>query len=58
MDKQNLRVYIETSVISGYGRKRFHNDLMKFFSFIHKGIFIPVISIHTLEELHDDKTFV
>ena len=56
MVKQGLKVYIETSVISGYGRKRFHNDLMKFFDLIREGVFIPVISIHTLEELHNNKT--
>ena len=56
MVKQGLKVYIETSVISGYGRKRFHDDLMKFFDLIREGVFIPIISEHTLSELEDDET--
>ena len=56
MVKQGIKVYIETSVISGYGRKRFHNDLMKFFDLIREGVFIPIISAHTLTELNRDKT--
>ena len=51
----NKRVYIETSVISGYGRRRFHSSLMKFFDLIRKGVFIPIISVHTLAELYDKK---
>jgi len=56
MVKQGIKVYIETSVISGYGRKRFHNDLMKFFDLIREGVFVPVISAHTIGELYDQKT--
>ncbi|MCL2064016.1 MAG: hypothetical protein FWG98_06550 [Candidatus Cloacimonetes bacterium] len=56
MIKQGIKVYIETSVISGFGRKRFHNDLMKFFDLIREGVFIPIISEHTLSELYDDDT--
>ena len=56
MYRQGIKVYIETSVISGYGRKRFHIDLMKFFDLIREGIFVPIISAHTLGELYDNKT--
>ena len=56
MVKQGLKVYIETSVISGYGRKRFHESLMKFFDLIREGVFIPIISAHTIGELYDKKT--
>ena len=56
MVKQGIKVYIETSVIGGYGRKRFHNDLMKFFDLVREGVFIPIISAHTLAELYDKKT--
>ncbi|MCL2064335.1 MAG: hypothetical protein FWG98_08190 [Candidatus Cloacimonetes bacterium] len=56
MNKRALKVYIETSVISGYGRQRFHHDLMRFFDMIRAGDFIPIISAHTLTELNRDKT--
>ena len=39
MVKQGLKVYIETSVTVGNGRKIFHNDLMKFFDLIRAGVF-------------------
>ena len=50
------RVYIETSVISGYGRERFHDTLIKFFDLIRSGVFIPIISRHTLLELNHEHT--
>ena len=50
------KIYIETSVIGGYGRERFHDLLMKFFEMIRNGIFIPIISAHTIGELHHKKT--
>jgi len=56
MVKQGIKVYIETSVISGYGRKRFHYPLMRFFDLLKEGVFIPIISLHTLKELYNEKT--
>jgi len=51
MVTNGLRVYIETSVIGGFGRQRFHDTLLDFFEMFRKGIFIPVISSHTMEEV-------
>ena len=56
MSKKVKKVYIETSVISGYGRIRFHDTLMEFFELIRKGLFIPIISAHTVGEVYDEKT--
>ena len=56
MQKGGVKVYIETSVISGYGRTRFHKPLMKFFDMIREGVFEPIISGHTLAELYKEKT--
>ena len=56
MQKGGVKVYIETSVISGYGRTRFHKPLMKFFDMIREGVFEPIISEHTLTELNNKKT--
>ena len=50
------RVYIETSVFSGYGRRRFHETLEKLFRMILDGQIIPVISALTLDELYDGNT--
>jgi predicted nucleic acid-binding protein len=51
-----LTVYLETSVISGYGRKRFHKLTMEFFDLIKRGWIKPIISTHTLDELADKRT--
>jgi len=51
MSKEKLKVYIETSVISGYGRQRFHDTLIQFFKLILANKIIPIISTHTLDEL-------
>jgi hypothetical protein len=51
-----LTVYLETSVIGGYNRERFHKVLFEFFDLIRKGLIIPIVSEHTLAELRDKRT--
>ena len=50
------RVYIETSVFSGYGRQRFNEPLERLFRMILDGQIIPVISALTLRELYNENT--
>jgi pentatricopeptide repeat protein len=54
--KKIITVYIETSVISGYGRERFHEYLLEFFDLIRQRKIKPEISTHTIDELADKRT--
>jgi len=56
MVERGARVYIETSVISGWGRESFGRILPVFLDMIRKGIYIAIVSEHTLEELSDKNT--
>jgi len=51
-----MRIYVETSVISGYGREAFHDKLKTFLEFIRKGSFLTIISEHTFTELNNGNT--
>jgi hypothetical protein len=51
-----LTVYLETSVISGYNRQRFHKIWVEFFDLIRAGKIKPVVSENAIEELADEGT--
>jgi hypothetical protein len=49
-------IYLETSVPSGYGRKRFDALLDDFYDVIRKSDVTVIVPQHTLDELADEKT--
>jgi len=54
--EKGAKIYLETSVPSGYGRLVFHRPLEAFLDFIRKGDYIVIVSEHTIYELEKGYT--